>query len=186
MRKNYIKAWISQKPVRIDNCKDFLYRLNFAGLENLRLYAEKICDVLNIDMPKIYLLGSMGYFFNEDGFIVLQKHPSIYIYYNEKMMGYILAHELYHAYQFKYHRDRFKGHRTAKEKEEINEIEATAFALAFFEGYLNKNIPNDYLRHSAFTRSTLEDTNEDGEPNAVRNLAEHYKLLYFHNIYELD
>ena len=177
--REFIKAWHRQKPVRIDNRDNFYDYTD--GLEFAMLHddAVEICKILSMDIPKIYIIGNMGDLYNgcRDGYIKYSNKPSIFIYYNENSIAYTLAYELYHAYQYKTYKQRFKNGKLHTEYKAQTETEAKAFAHAYCKKYAHYLFEKQVISKYLYEEKNLKYLNEQGMVITVNDLVKKFDVM---------
>ena len=139
---------------------------------------QKICNILNIkQIPCMYLIGNFPFgTCNPEG---LYKNHNIYIPFNRESMFFILAHELFHAYQ---HENKLLADKIEHEKE------AVSFAYAYCclgEQEKKMEIPviEHLCRQQVFPKDILDDHDEnDRIPRIIKEKAVEYYNKYLNAV----
>lgn len=179
----FLQEWFNIKPIRIDKELSIYKYIEAHKLTRYHQEIIKICKILNIKVPKTYLVGDMGIFqrARRKGHIVYKRKPLVVIYYDasDKWM-FTVAHEMYHAYQRAQCPKRFTPKGILCDWIEQCELEAQAFAVAFMESkYPSINIEPREWEHSAISEEVTQNRNEKDEIVVIRAMADEFKKKYF-------
>lgn len=117
-------------------------------------FITMICEELNINIPKVSYDTSV-FATNTTLAMIDVKNHILYLSNVESLDKYFaIAHELRHAWQFKYHKNWFKDYKQSNQlsitnyNKQIVEIDANAYAMLIMEDIFNISpIFNGFPRH---------------------------------------
>ncbi|SDI51536.1 hypothetical protein SAMN05421493_1173 [Pseudobutyrivibrio sp. 49] len=177
--QKYISNTYQSQPYRIDKDRAIFKDVDaIIELNNFHKHAVNICNILDMELPKIYLLGDKGSFHRDgvNGKTLYRKNPLVYVYFDKDKFIFYLAHELFHVYQYRNYKERFLFEGLIDNEEEKSEIEAQAFAIAYIET-MCPSVSLDLAdwTHCKLSKRILDDVNAQGEIREIREQAEVFK-----------